>query len=113
VGHCESGLEGLCQLQVTLEPPTWNCAIRHRCTRESFAAQLERIISGTEHVCTSGGSMNPCVREDSVSGKHFLSWGNGSPVYAQLNDGMISVNTSAAAGQRLMDCRDDSFVKLP
>ena len=76
-----------------------------------FVAEAEPIVTGTEAVSTSGGSIDPCAFHDPVSGKYYLYWGNGSPVYAQLNDDMVSVNWDTAAEQEgLVDYREASFV---
>ncbi|KAI6785257.1 Xylosidase/arabinosidase-like protein [Emericellopsis cladophorae] len=76
-----------------------------------FVAQPEPLVTGTEAVATSGGSIDPCVFKDPVSGTYYIYWGNGTPVYAQLNDDMVSVDWSTAAEQQgLTDYREGSFV---
>lgn len=76
-----------------------------------FVAEPQPIVTGTEEVSTSGGSIDPCAFRDPVSGKYYLYWGNGTPVYAQLNDDMVSVNWETAAEQQgLTDYREASFV---
>ncbi|KFH45106.1 Xylosidase/arabinosidase-like protein [Hapsidospora chrysogenum ATCC 11550] len=76
-----------------------------------FVAHPEPIVTGTEDVATSGGSIDPYVLRDPESGEYYLYWGNGTPVYARLNDDMVSVDWSTAAGQDgLTDYREGSFV---
>lgn len=76
-----------------------------------FIAEPEPIVTGTEDVATSGGSIDPYVLHDPESGDYYLYWGNGSPVYARLNDDMVSVDWSTTTEQHgLTDYREASFV---
>lgn len=76
-----------------------------------YTAQPLPIVTGEEEVATSGGSIDPYVLHDPVSGNYYLYWGNGTPVYARLNDDMVSVDWSTAANMvGITDYREGSFV---
>ncbi|KAH7309750.1 glycosyl hydrolase [Stachybotrys elegans] len=76
-----------------------------------FTALPEPMIIGNEPVRTSGSPIDPFVFHDPVSGRYYIYWGNGEPVYAQLNDDMVSVNWSTAAHQQgLQGYREASFM---
>jgi beta-xylosidase len=76
-----------------------------------FTAVTESMIKGTEAVRTSGSPIDPHVFHDPVSGKYYIYWGNGTPVYAQLNDDMVSVNWDTAANMNgLTGYREASFM---
>ena len=78
-----------------------------------FTAHPEPIVTGTEAVATSGSAIDPYVLHDPVSGVYYLYWGNGTPVYARLNDDMVSVDWTTAAEQHgLTDYREASFVNF-
>lgn len=55
-----------------------------------FTAQPSAMILNNEAV-TSGQAIDPAAFKDPVTGKHYLFWGNGSPVYAELADDMVSL----------------------
>lgn len=55
-----------------------------------FVAQPTAMIVNNESV-TSGQAIDPAAFHDPVTGKYYLSWGNGSPVIAELNDDMVSI----------------------
>jgi len=55
-----------------------------------FTAQPTAMILNNEAV-TSGQAIDPAAFKDPVTGKHYLFWGNGSPVYAELSDDMLSI----------------------
>lgn len=55
-----------------------------------FVAQPTAMITNGETV-KSGQAIDPAAFRDPVTGKHYLFWGNGSPVYAELNDDMVSI----------------------
>lgn len=76
-----------------------------------YTAHPVPIVTGREEVHTSGGAIDPYVLHDPVSGRYYLYWGNGTPVYAQLNDDMVTVDWSTAANmQGLTGYREGSFV---
>src|SRR5690625_1987668 len=75
-----------------------------------FVAEPEAMIVGTEEV-TSGQSIDPAAFRDPQTGKHYLFWGNGSPVYAELSDDMTSIVPGTIRRQEgLVDYREGSFV---
>ncbi|GAA4192665.1 hypothetical protein GCM10022219_13330 [Microbacterium oryzae] len=59
-----------------------------------FTAQPQAMILNNEAV-TSGQAIDPAAFRDPISGKHYLTWGNGGPsngpVIAELNDDMTSI----------------------
>ena len=55
-----------------------------------FVAQPTAMITNGEAV-KSGQAIDPAAFQDPVTGKHYLFWGNGSPLYAELNDDMVSI----------------------
>ncbi|WP_164990342.1 family 43 glycosylhydrolase [Agromyces albus] len=55
-----------------------------------FVAQSTAMITNGEAV-KSGQAIDPAAFHDPVTGKHYLFWGNGSPLYAELNDDMVSI----------------------
>ncbi|WP_182525364.1 family 43 glycosylhydrolase [Nocardioides dongkuii] len=55
-----------------------------------FTAEPEAMILNDEAV-TSGQAIDPAAFRDPATGKHYLFWGNGSPVYAELADDMTSL----------------------
>ncbi|MFD6091826.1 family 43 glycosylhydrolase [Oerskovia sp. NPDC060338] len=57
-----------------------------------FTAQPTAMITNGEAV-TTGQAIDPAAFEDPQTGKFYLFWGNGSnaPLYAELNDDMVSV----------------------
>jgi beta-xylosidase len=55
-----------------------------------FTAQPTAMILNNEAV-TSGQAIDPAAFRDPETGKYFLFWGNGSPVYAELSDDMLSI----------------------
>jgi hypothetical protein len=75
-----------------------------------FVAQRSAMILNNERV-KSGQAIDPAAFRDPVSGKYYLYWGNGSPVMAELNADMVSVNWATAATiQGLVDFREGLFV---
>ncbi|MEK8225783.1 family 43 glycosylhydrolase [Oerskovia sp. M15] len=55
-----------------------------------FTAQATPMITNGEAV-TSGQAIDPAAFEDPATGKFYLFWGNGSPLFAELGDDMVSV----------------------
>ncbi|MCI2959172.1 family 43 glycosylhydrolase [Agromyces atrinae] len=55
-----------------------------------FTADPTAMILNNESV-TSGQAIDPATFVDPKTGKHYLFWGNGSPVYAELSDDMRSI----------------------
>lgn len=75
-----------------------------------FEAMDKAMILNNEAL-TSGQAIDPCAFQDPVSGKYYLFWGNGSPLYAELNDDMVSVNWSTVGAlSGLQNFREGTFV---
>ncbi|WP_448003084.1 family 43 glycosylhydrolase [Agromyces bauzanensis] len=75
-----------------------------------FLAQPEAMITNGEPV-KSGQAIDPAAFRDPASGKYYLFWGNGTPLFAELNDDMISVKaeTISTIGG-LTSYREGTFV---
>ncbi len=75
-----------------------------------FVAEAQPMIRNDESV-TSGQAIDPAAFRDPKTGKYYLFWGNGSPVYAQLSDDMRSIvpNTIRAISG-LPDFREGLFL---
>ncbi|WP_328988496.1 family 43 glycosylhydrolase [Kribbella sp. NBC_01245] len=75
-----------------------------------FTAQPTAMILNNEAV-TSGQAIDPAAFEDPVTGKWYLFWGNGSPVYAELGDDMVSIKPETLKRiSGLNDFREGTFV---
>jgi len=75
-----------------------------------FTAQPTAMILNNEAV-TSGQAIDPATFQDPVTGKYYLFWGNGSPVYAELTDDMLGIKTETLKPiSGLTDFREGSFV---
>lgn len=75
-----------------------------------FTAQPEAMVLNNEAV-TSGQAIDPAAFRDPESGKHYLYWGNGKPVMAELADDMVSlVPGTISAMSGLTDYREGSFM---
>ena len=75
-----------------------------------FTAQPTAMILNNEAV-TSGQAIDPAAFLDPVSGRYYLFWGNGSPVYAELSDDMLSLKPGTIARiSGLTSFREGTFV---
>ncbi|SMQ75485.1 family 43 glycosylhydrolase [Agreia sp. VKM Ac-1783] len=75
-----------------------------------FTAQPEAMILNNEAV-TSGQAIDPAAFTDPKTGKHYLFWGNGAPVYAELSDDMLSIKQETLKTiSGLNDFREGAFM---
>jgi beta-xylosidase len=75
-----------------------------------FTAQPTAMILNNEAV-TSGQAIDPAAFRDPETGKFYLFWGNGSPVYAELSDDMLSIKQSTIGRvSGLTGFREGSFI---
>ena len=75
-----------------------------------FTARPQAMILNNEAV-TSGQAIDPAAFHDPVSGKHYLYWGNGSPVMAELADDMVSLEPGTITAMTgLTSYREGSFM---
>lgn len=75
-----------------------------------FTAQPTAMILNNEAV-TSGQAIDPAAFQDPETGKYYLFWGNGSPVYAELSDDMLSIKQETLAKiSGLTSFREGSFL---
>jgi len=75
-----------------------------------FTAQPTAMILNNEAV-TSGQAIDPAAFQDPETGKYYLFWGNGSPVYAELSDDMLSIKQDTLKSiSGLTSFREGSFV---
>jgi beta-xylosidase len=77
-----------------------------------FTAQPDPMITNGESV-SSGQAIDPAAFTDPATGKSYLFWGNGSPLYAELSDDMLSIKagtTKPISG--LVDFREGLFVNF-
>ncbi|KAI1340790.1 beta-xylosidase/Xylanase [Xylariaceae sp. FL0016] len=75
-----------------------------------WTAQDEAMITNTESI-TTGQAIDPATFEDPETGKYYLYWGNGTPLIAELNDDMVSINEDTLAEiEGLTDFREGSFM---
>ncbi|MEX8056662.1 family 43 glycosylhydrolase [Microbacterium sp. 16-032] len=57
-----------------------------------FTAEAQPMITNGESV-NSGQAIDPAAFRDPQTGKYYLFWGNGKPVYGELSDDMKSIKT--------------------
>ncbi|KAK2594083.1 hypothetical protein QQS21_008186 [Conoideocrella luteorostrata] len=75
-----------------------------------FNAQSQAMILNNEGV-TSGQAIDPDAFFDPQTSKYYLFWGNGKPLYVELNDDMVSVNWDTVVEiSGLKDFREGLFV---
>ncbi|KQQ05845.1 MULTISPECIES: family 43 glycosylhydrolase [unclassified Rathayibacter] len=75
-----------------------------------FTAQPTAMITNGESV-NSGQAIDPAAFTDPATGKSYLFWGNGNPVYAELSDDMLSVKAGTIKRiSGLTDFREGAFV---
>ncbi len=75
-----------------------------------FTAQPTAMILNNEAV-TSGQAIDPAAFRDPVTGKYYLFWGNGAPVYAELSDDMVSIKPATLKPiSGLTSFREGTFV---
>jgi len=55
-----------------------------------FTAEAQPMITNGESV-NSGQAIDPAAFQDPQTGKYYLFWGNGRPVYGELSDDMKSI----------------------
>lgn len=75
-----------------------------------FTAQATAMILNNEAL-TTGQAIDPATFLDPLSGRYYLFWGNGSPLYAELGDDMVSIKQDTLASiSGLTDFREGIFV---
>ncbi|MCJ1702615.1 family 43 glycosylhydrolase [Rathayibacter sp. VKM Ac-2926] len=75
-----------------------------------FTAQQSPMITNGESV-KSGQAIDPAAFTDPATGKSYLFWGNGAPVYAELSDDMLSVKAGTIKTiSGLTDFREGAFM---
>lgn len=75
-----------------------------------FTAMRQPMILNNE-TTKSGQAIDPCAFHDPKTGRHFLFWGNGNALFAELKDDMVSVDWKTAASiQGLTDFREGIFL---
>ncbi|KPM40574.1 hypothetical protein AK830_g6013 [Neonectria ditissima] len=75
-----------------------------------FAAEETAMILNNE-VLTTNQAIDPCAFHDPVSGKYYLFWGNGVPLYAELDESMVAIDWSTAGSvSGLQTFREGLFV---
>ncbi|PSN65493.1 hypothetical protein BS50DRAFT_575489 [Corynespora cassiicola Philippines] len=78
-----------------------------------FTAQPTAMVLNNENVTTTGQAIDPAAFRDPKTGRYYFFWGNGSPVYAELSDDLLSLKADtiqAIAG--LNDFREAAFVNF-
>ncbi|KAF2847769.1 glycoside hydrolase family 43 protein [Plenodomus tracheiphilus IPT5] len=77
-----------------------------------FTAQPKPMITNNEKLKTNQ-AIDPDAFLDPKTGKYWLTWGNGTPLMAELNDDMISIKEDTLhAIEGLVDFREGSFLNF-
>lgn len=75
-----------------------------------YTAQPNAMILNNESL-TTGQAIDSDAFQDPTTGKYYLFWGNGSPLYAELSDDMLSLKSgSIKAISGLTDFREGIFI---
>lgn len=75
-----------------------------------FTADAQPMITNAESV-HSGQAIDPAAFHDPKTGKYYLFWGNGNPVYGELSDDMKSIKAGTIKPiSGLNDFREGTFV---
>jgi beta-xylosidase len=75
-----------------------------------FTAQPEAFILNNEALKT-GQAIDPAAFQDPTTGKYYLFWGNGTPLYAEFEDDMLSFkNGTLRSISGLTDFREGIFL---
>ncbi len=75
-----------------------------------FTAEAQPMITNGESV-NSGQAIDPAAFTDPKTGKYYLFWGNGSPVYGELSDDMKSIKAGTITRiNGLPDFREGLFM---
>ncbi len=75
-----------------------------------FTAEAQPMITNAESV-HSGQAIDPAAFHDPKTGKYYLFWGNGNPVYGELSEDMKSIKAGTIRPiSGLNDFREGSFV---
>jgi len=75
-----------------------------------FTAEAQPMITNGESV-HSGQAIDPAAFRDPKTGKYYLFWGNGNPVYGELSDDMKSIKAGTIKPiSGLNDFREGTFV---
>lgn len=60
---------------------------------------------------TTNQAIDPAAFQDPVTGRYYLFWGNGNPLFAEFNNDMVSINQSTISTiTGLTDFREGIFV---
>ncbi|GEM_PF-342155 len=72
-----------------------------------FTAEPDSMLKGSTG---NGQEIDPAAFQDPQTGKYYLMWGNGTPYYAELDDSMTSLKTSAISIRGLTNFREGLFM---
>ncbi|MXG90142.1 family 43 glycosylhydrolase [Nocardioides flavescens] len=74
-----------------------------------FTAQPQAMVLNSDGV--TGQAIDPAAFRDPKTGKYYLFWGNGNPVYAELSDDMLSLKSGTTKKiSGLTDFREGTFL---